>query len=389
MKISDSDSNSNNNKKNITATPKHDSNADYLGLTSAGKEFPPKVIRVTKTIAVQVPVPVPVKPHDSHYHSSSESHKVVTPPILPIKRSTTKSSKSSFDLDNSIWQQNFPPFTSSPVKRKKFRTTTEAAPTAGVINISQDPNSKAVNIRIPWNAAMKETFMDDISKNPQPLLNSLNLLPALDSSSYAAPASGHNFDATILTSQKELQDFSHFYNHPGMDDPLPEFHSNPSPQYTSYHEHHQFHGDEHSNVSTYVRYPSTKKSPSTTTFHKFNEVEYKQEEHRRPRKPSLPSHKPPIDLDSFHSGSGTHTFLGAFTPDETTFAHSDMQGKLREYEKRVEKEVNDGGLHVLGGNSADTQPRSTTKRPKAPRHPRHGSPKKPKKIHTITLIKKN
>lgn len=374
---------------NVTATPKHDYRDMYDGFTGSGKDYPTKVIHVTKTIAVQVPVPVPGgKMHDSdELHPTHETYRSVTPPVLPIKRTTkrpvTSSKIGSFEahhMDNSIWQQNFPPYTSPPIKRKKYRakkTTTEPPPTAGFINISQDPDTREVNINIPWNAAMKTTFMDDISRNPNPLLNSLNLLPARDMSSYGAPATG-TFD--IFSNHKELQDFSSFYNQPTMDDPLSDFHSSPSPSsFSSYTEHIQVHGGETSNVTSYYRYPTGHKRPK--------DADAESSSFRRPRKPGGKPHS--ADDSFFHSNSSPH-FPGGFNPDDSTFATSDVQAKLREYEKRVEKEVIVDPQKLSGGGGGEgkespRKPQPTRAPPPPP--PSRSHTKKPKKFH-ITLIKK-
>lgn len=415
-----------------------------LGAYAKRDGFPQKVIQVTKTVAVQIPIPVPIGFYQQQNQASKQSQTYVQNPLQSLlKKGTTPrpmvpmkiNSPEMHAVKNSIWQQNFPP-NPAPKSRIKLASTTaapELAPTAGSITITQNPMTKAVSIEIPWNAAMKESFLDEISKNPNPLLFSLNLIPnqQMDTSSYAAPPAGipSNFGNSGSNSGQTTSGYSSsfdsstqtFYPESGPSPGQVQFtRENSSPPFNDFLQSQQFSSTDSfpngSNSTHYFRLVEKKPQTQsqTTVSHGSNDIF----EHR----PSKPRHRKPlkpIDIGKYnnhHSGSSGSSSSNTFNqnlsfenfeiPSDTNFANSDILNALREYEKRVEKDLSyersdpsdsDGGYSMDSSVIIASSALSATATPRTSRlrsnHPSSNlinptfRPKRKKKIAKVTITK--
>lgn len=361
--------------KKQSASAKYDSR-DIEELSAFVKKrdgLPPKVIQVTKTVAVQIPIPIQGEIFNQQYYQASKQLPIFLQEnpihIQPKKMTTQKpvtpmriNSSEMHAVKNSIWQQNFPPNTVP--KRNKAATTTQApelAPTSGSITILQNPVTKAVNIEIPWNAAMKEGFLDELSKNPNPLLFSLNLLPnqISDPSSYGvsqtsvlnnfSSASGSPPSSYSASIDGSAHTFSPENSSPSLGQT--QIHDSQTPSTFNELLYSQQYSDGLSSASNHshrIRYHT--KKPHIIS-HGGNSI-YEQRRHRKPSKP--------IDFskqqDVTNAGSlFEHDFsfyLQHFNvPQNTIFTNSDIQAALREYEKRVEKDLTHERVDSSGSDS--------------------------------------
>lgn len=413
-------------------------------------QFPPKVIHVTKTVAVHIPVAVPYEriPGGSEVQSNTffrqqqQDNRDPFSTVQPMsqRRNTTPkpvtpqtpvkiNSLEALNMQNSIWQQNFPPFSPEELKsegqrservrsgsrlkqRKPFPTlpskltALEDIPHVASILISQDPNTKAINIQIPGNAGMSDNFLDDVQRNPMTLLKSLNLTPIQSFGSNPSPPS--SFDVPILGTNTipsafssstssfgrsplsaETEDFPTFYAGTEIGDSsdlsaLTEF-SNSNfqtrPSSVSGNTFMPNYGDYvAARQKAYSLPPDTASSSSNATRYVTSNVRERPSKHHQIHS-SVTNHQPnhdyqsntiqhnaevqyktsyryknqPIDLSKFKEVDGTHfnqgstsLFVGTFPKDDSRFSGSDVHTTLREYEKKVEKDIFDStGMHSM------------------------------------------
>lgn len=415
------------------ASAKHD--YEEFGTFAKRDGYPPKVIQVTKTIAVQIPIPVPNGAFQQHQQQQqqnqaskqSQIYLQQSPVQIQQKRMTTPKPATPMKINspemhaakNSIWQQNFPP--NPTPKRFKSTTTTpapELAPTAGSITISQNAMTKAVTIEIPWNAAMKEGFLDELSKNPNPLLFSLNLLPSQSSdiSSYGAPPAGvpQNFGNGAPPSGYDSSTQSFYPETSGPSSGQVQYSQSQSPasnsmtsSFNEYITSQQFGSDGFpSGLNSTHLFRYLEKKPHGISYGGNDVYEH------RPAKPRHRKPQKPIEVGKYHSqsssssggngyGHDTNLFMHNFeVSQDASFANSDIQAALREYEKRVEKDLNYERADPSGSDSDTSYSMETSVITAMPRTTRlrHSKPqsipinttfrpKRKKKITKLTITK--